>query len=81
MKAKTHRTKRSKAAAVLGNLGGKRRAERMSAEERSESARRAAQTRWANERNKAKWPESLPISGHATEEMKARHNPKENEGQ
>ena len=44
---KKHRTKRSKAAAILGNLGGAARAKRMTAEERTKSARQAAQARWA----------------------------------
>lgn len=36
-----------KSAKVLGKLGGRARAERMSAEERRENAKRAAQARWA----------------------------------
>lgn len=38
----------SKTAAVLGSLGGAALAKRRTAEERSESARKAAQARWAN---------------------------------
>lgn len=65
------KSKRSKAAAILGHQGGTVRAKRMTAEERSESARKAAQTRW------------MKISGHVTEEIKARHDytKKGNEGQ
>jgi hypothetical protein len=35
------------AAAALGRKGGKARAERMTAEQRSKSARKAARSRWA----------------------------------
>jgi hypothetical protein len=37
----------SSAAAELGRLGGKKRAENMSAERRSEIAKKAAEERWA----------------------------------
>ncbi|MDE2434882.1 MAG: hypothetical protein KGM49_01350 [Sphingomonadales bacterium] len=39
------------AAAQLGSLGGKRRAETMSAERRSEIARKAAEVRWVKNRD------------------------------
>ena len=40
----------TKTAAVLGSLGGAAKAKRMSAEERRESARQAAQARWAKQK-------------------------------
>jgi len=43
---------KNKAAAALGRLGGKARAEKLSKEERKESARRAAHARWAKAKKK-----------------------------
>jgi hypothetical protein len=40
------------AAAALGSRGGKKRAETMSPERRSEIARKAAEKRWTNEKNR-----------------------------
>lgn len=43
---------KNKAAAALGRLGGKARAVKLSKEQRSESARRAAQARWTKSKKK-----------------------------
>lgn len=43
---------KNRAAAALGRLGGKARAEILTKEQRSESARRAAQARWARTKKK-----------------------------
>lgn len=43
----TQKDERSKYAAALGRQGGRARAKKLSAEERSESARRAVRARWA----------------------------------
>jgi hypothetical protein len=48
----TEKRIRSKIAALLGKRGGQVRAKRLTPEQRSESARRAAQTRWAKEKGK-----------------------------
>jgi len=45
---------KNRAAAALGRLGGKARAEKLSKEQRSESARHAAQARWAKAKEKEK---------------------------
>jgi hypothetical protein len=44
---------KNQAAAALGKLGGKARAQKLSKNERSESARRAAQARWAKAKKKS----------------------------
>lgn len=46
--------KKSAAAQELGKKGGKSRAKKMTAEERSESARKAAEARWAAEKGRKK---------------------------
>jgi hypothetical protein len=40
------------AAAQLGSLGGKKRAENMTPERRAEIARKAAEKRWSNEKDR-----------------------------
>ena len=45
--------KNTEAAKTLGKAGGKKRAENMSPEKRSESAKAAAKARWAAEKAKA----------------------------
>jgi len=42
--------------AAIGKKGGKARAAKLSAEERSESARKAVQARWAKAKTKAQKP-------------------------
>jgi hypothetical protein len=42
----------------LGRKGGKARAEKLSKEQRAESARKAAQTRWDREKAKQSTPKS-----------------------
>jgi len=88
----TKKTERSKAAALLGRKGGSTTAKRLTPEQRTESARRAALARW-EKKHPGQKPEDyvnpklrelidrydlsierLPISGHATEEMRARHD-------
>jgi len=44
---------KNKAAVALGKLGGKARAVKLSKDQRKESARRAAQVRWANAKKKS----------------------------
>jgi hypothetical protein len=43
--------RKNPAAVQLGRKGGKKRAQNLTAEERRESARKAAQARWAKEKN------------------------------
>jgi hypothetical protein len=43
--------RKNPAAVQLGRKGGKKRAQKLTAEERRESARKAAQARWAKEKN------------------------------
>jgi hypothetical protein len=43
---------KNRAAAALGRLGGKARAQKLSKSERTESARHAAQVRWAKAKKK-----------------------------
>jgi hypothetical protein len=45
-------TAKNQAAVTLGRRGGKATAERRTAEERSESARKAVNARWAKEKKK-----------------------------
>jgi hypothetical protein len=45
---------KSKAAQELGRKGGKARAKALTPEQRSESARRAVQARWAKQKGKKK---------------------------
>jgi len=42
--------KKNRAAASLGRLGGKARAKKLTREQRKQSARKAAQARWAKKR-------------------------------
>jgi len=42
--------RKNPAAVQLGRKGGKKRAQKLTAEERKESARKAAQARWAKEK-------------------------------
>lgn len=42
--------KKNQAAAALGKLGGKARAKKLTAEQRSASAQKAAQARWAKKK-------------------------------
>ncbi len=46
MKKKPRKTKKDPAAVALGRRGGRERVKRQTAEERSESARKAANARW-----------------------------------
>jgi hypothetical protein len=46
--------KKNEAAAALGRLGGKALAKKLTAQQRKESARKAAQARWAKKKDKNK---------------------------